>query len=474
MNVSIRTSAVLWLLFLAAPLFAQNGRGPFPMLQIGRHVRGEEAVAALGSRLPEIASWYGKTRDQLQRLLRHDRHLWVSRTGRLMYICELETPLPEDPEIEEGPGLTQPGYYPLDQTFRLHSMPGSNRTIYLDFDGATVSGTVWNENYNGGSVINAAPYDIDGNPSSFSTTELQRIQNIWKRVAEDYAPFDVDVTTEQPPQEALTRTSSSDQRYGNTVVITPTNFYPNAGGVSYVGVFDNTGDYYKISWVFSNRLSNNEKYIAEACSHENGHSVGLHHQGTTGGTVYYAGHGDWAPIMGNSYQRPVTQWARGEYAGANSQEDQLQIMQQNGLAYYPDDHGNTAEDSTTLAGGTALSGYGFIERTSDVDVFRLQTGAGAVSIAVNPAPVGPDLKILAELYDAGGSLIASSSLANLGAAIAATVPAGTYYLAISGVGSGDPATNGYSDYASLGQYTISGTAPPAATLAAPTRLRVIH
>ena len=318
MNVSIRTSAVLWLLFLAAPLFAQNGRGPFPMLQIGRHVRGEEAVAALGSRLPEIASWYGKTREQLQRLLRHDRHLWVSRTGRLMYICELETPLPEDPNRGRS-RLTQPGYYPLDQTFRLHSMPGSNRTIYLDFDGATVSGTVWNENYNGGSVINAAPYDIDGNPSSFSTTELQRIQNIWKRVAEDYAPFDVDVTTEQPPQEALTRTSSSDQRYGNTVVITPTNFYPNAGGVSYVGVFDNTAMLRSRGCLNSFK----QRKVSPKLARENGHrSDSITREQPLFTTQAWR----LGPDYGNSIsgRHPV---ARGEYAGANSQEDQLQIMQ---------------------------------------------------------------------------------------------------------------------------------------------------
>src|SRR6476659_4686205 len=35
--------------------------------------------------------------------------------------------------------------YPLDRTFALHSLPGSQHTIFLDFDGAEVSGTAWNE-----------------------------------------------------------------------------------------------------------------------------------------------------------------------------------------------------------------------------------------------------------------------------------------------------------------------------------------
>ena len=36
---------------------------------------------------------------------------------------------------------------PLGQTFLLHSKPGSQRTIYLDFDGHSVSGTVWNDKH---------------------------------------------------------------------------------------------------------------------------------------------------------------------------------------------------------------------------------------------------------------------------------------------------------------------------------------
>jgi hypothetical protein len=91
----LKLSAVLWLAFAAVPLFAQGksegkARPAFPSMQIGRHVRGEEGSRALGGRLPEVASWYGKTTNEFTKLLRHDRMLWVSPTGRLMYACELE------------------------------------------------------------------------------------------------------------------------------------------------------------------------------------------------------------------------------------------------------------------------------------------------------------------------------------------------------------------------------------------------
>lgn len=474
-------SAVLWLLAGLIPLFGQTDRAerrkrPFPSIRLAGQVRNEAAIRALGDKLPAVAEWYGKTPREMTRLIRRDRNLWVSPSGRLMYACELEVPLEAGPEAESAVDRDHIASYPLDQTFNLHSLPGSNTVLYLDFNGATVSGTAWNAGYNGGADIVAAPFDLDANPATFNTTELQRIQNIWKRVAEDYSPFDIDVTTEEPAPEALNRSSSTDTTYGNRVIITPTNFYPNAGGVSYVGTFNDIGDYYKISWAFSNMLANGEKYIAEACSHENGHAVGLHHQGVTGGTAYYQGQGDWAPIMGNSYYKNVTQWAKGEYAEANNTEDQLEVMRNYGLEYYPDDHGNIPGTATTLTGSTTLSGSGFIERNTDVDIFKFITGAGSISLGVNPSPIGPNLKILAELHDSGGNLIASSSLTDMGASISSTVPAGTYYLSISGVGSGDPVSTGYSDYCSLGQYIVTGaivnpgsSMPPTAVIsAAPT------
>src|SRR5204863_6392912 len=103
------------------------------------------------------------------------------------------------------------------------------------------------------------------------------------------------------------------------------------------------------------------------------------------------------------------------------------------------------------------------------------TGAGTISFTVNPAPLGPDLDISATLYDGTGNLVTSADGAGLSASFTVAVATGTYYLMIDGVGSGDPVTDGYSDYASLGQYQITGTIigtggqrPVATASAAPT------
>ena len=41
-------------------------------------------------------------------------------------------------------------------------------------------------------------FDLDNNPEQFSIEEQQRIHEAWARVSEDFAPFNVDVTTEDP------------------------------------------------------------------------------------------------------------------------------------------------------------------------------------------------------------------------------------------------------------------------------------
>jgi PKD repeat protein len=286
----------------------------------------------------------------------------------------------------------------------------------------------------------------------------------------------VDVTTELSSESQITRSSSSDEYYGTRVLISPiSGFFGAYGGIAYVGAFDDVGDYYKPALVFPENLGpNGAKYIAEAASHEAGHNLGLSHDGTAS-QGYYAGQGSgttgWAPIMGVGYYQNVSQWSKGEYSGANNTQDDLAIIQTYGLPYRTDDHGNTAAGASMFPAGTQLSGTGVIEQSSDVDVFGFTTGAGLVSISINPSDLGPNLDILAELRDSNGSLITSSNPSGgLNASFVLTLGAGTYYLHIRGTGSGDPATTGYSSYASLGQYWISGTVvspgliPPVASL----------
>ncbi|MDZ7591657.1 MAG: PKD domain-containing protein [Rubrivivax sp.] len=451
----------------AVPLAA---RPSFPPLTLpDRASNGQRAIHLLGSRLPEVAAWYGKSTDEFRAMLLKDRTLRLDRRGRLFVVDELDQPLPATPAPAASTGALDGTFAPLDQTFLLHSRPGAQRTIYLNFQGATLTNTAWNGS--SGSIA-ALPFDLDGIPYSFSSAELQRIQAIWQRVAEDYAAFDVNVTTEAVPLDQITRGGSADGVFGTTVLITKrTGVYNcSCGGVAYLGIFSDTSDYYKPALVFYDALgSGNEKYVAEAISHEAGHNMGLGHDGYSSGG-YYPGHGSgataWAPIMGVGYYQSLVQWSKGEYASANNVQDDYAVMQSNGLPLRADDHGNTPATATVLDvdsrdGLAELSATGVIERPNDIDTFAFVAGAGTATFSIFPAARSANLDALVTLRDAAGTSLASVNPANaLSARFKVTLPvAGVYHLSVQGTGKGDPLSTGYTSYGSVGQYGVRASVP---------------
>jgi hypothetical protein len=59
------------------------------------------------------------------------------------------------------------------------SSPGATYNVYLDFGGFTYNGN-WGTSGKGPGVTPA--YDTNGDPTTFSSTELANIQNIWARM----------------------------------------------------------------------------------------------------------------------------------------------------------------------------------------------------------------------------------------------------------------------------------------------------
>ncbi len=364
-------------------------------------------------------------------------------------------------------------------TFVLHSRPGAPNVVYLDFDGHTITGTAWNSSND---PLVAKPYDIDGNPNSFSSEERARIGEIWHRVAEDYAPFDIDVTTEEP--------ASFGPHVGRILITEDVDANgkhmpaKGAGGVAYVDVFGRSNySHYSPALVYFNNLGHGgATYVAEAASHEFGHNQGLSHDGTSSHS-YYTGHGSgkvsWAPIMGAGYYKNVTQWSKGEYPDANRTEDDIAIIAAK-LGYRADDHGDSMGTATPLsvdASGNIVASNpetdphnshpgnkGIIGDRDDVDMFYLDAAAGPLSLTVTPAwdaftrsnRRGANLDVEAVLLDSNGSVVASAEPADeTDASISVNVSGGRYYLQIDGVGNG--ASPGYSDYGSIGQYFINGS-----------------
>ena len=352
---------------------------------------------------------------------------------------------------------------PLADTFTLESKPGSNRTIYLDVKGGTLTGTAWNQTY--GSTLTFEPYSIDSTvDTNFSDAELTEIQKIWQSVAEDYAAFDVNVTLKDPGAAAIDRTSSSDTVYGTRALITnggTVYTQCGCGGIAYVGVFNTSGTnhgYYQPALVFSNGTGKNGKNIGEATAHEVGHNFGLNHDGTAS-AGYYTGSAPWAPIMGASYYQPVTQWSKGEYPGANNQQDDLAQIA-TGAPVRADE-----DASGPLALANNASANGIVTSAADVDRYTF-TAAGTTTLNVT-GTLFSDLDVQLTVLDSNGVVVASSNptttvasgnLANgMGASATFDAPAAgaTYTATIQGSGQGDPtAAGGYSAYASIGNYTV--------------------
>jgi hypothetical protein len=325
----------------------------------------------------------------------------------------------------------------------LQSYPGGNGCVLLDFDGQYVPGADWQ-----GTDINAAPSGI---------SDADKLRN-WELISEAFRPFSLNITF----SEAVFNTYPKNRR--RRCIFTPTNTaLPGSGGVAYIGSFRWNDD--TPCWVFNTR----GKSVGDVAVHEIGHTLGLSHDGRRPRETYYAGHGNWAPVMGVGYYKSLVQWSKGEYLNANNREDDLAIMTGTayGVGYRADDHGNntTAATLLTMDGLGHVSSKGIIERTADVDLFSFSSTGGLVNLTVNPNAYYPTLDILATLYDNNGTVIATSDPAGLSAAIVGSLPAGTYYVSVTGTGAGDPATAGYSKYASLGTYTITGTiANPGAVL----------
>lgn len=469
MSVVAGVSVISFLLASVTLGQSVNAAGEaFPAVTLTKAVPASSIPSMVNaSDTARIASWYGLSTAEFHKLAAQDKSLKADRSGRLFYACQGLVASAGTP-FGDGGTVTQTNY-PLSQTFLLQSRPGASRTIYLDFNGHTTSGTSWNSSYNGGSAFSTPPYDIDGNTGAFSSNELVRIQGIWKRVSEDFIAYDVNVTTIDPGIEALRKSNSSDLVYGVRVAIGGSSmdwFGASAGGVAYVGSFNWSSD--TPCFVFTAQLgTGNEKYTAEAVSHEVGHTLGLRHDGTTNNVEYYAGHGNWAPIMGVGYYKEVTQWSKGEYPQANNLQDDLVVMTTYGAPLRVDDHSDVIVDATPLD-GWQVRGAGVISTRQDADLFRVISAAGSVVFTATPAQPSPNLDIQLSLYDGLGNVLGAANGSGMGCTLSASVAAGVYYVAVEGVGAGSPLTS-YNDYASIGEYSLSGTVVPS-DLVSPTAL----
>jgi hypothetical protein len=444
------------------------GMPPAVSPERGRRVADVVSEAASN---PRATSKRSADVEQKLRQLATDPFAYIDSSNRFFFADSFPDDTPENisPEGESDVSATDRAAYkdavspsgvpiPTGSVFQLNSRPGSTKTIYIDFDGETVSGTIWNTpTY---PSVTMPPYSKDADPA-FSAAELTVIREVWQAVAEDFAPFDVNVTTQRPGPEAFVRNYAGDPTYGVMAVVTTGNkawLCGSCGGVAYVDVFAD-GPYYGPAWVLPS-ASTSTRYIANTVSHEVGHNFSLSHDGvnTTG---YYGGHGNWGPIMGAT-SRQYSHWSRGEYAGANETEDDLAEIAAR-VGYLPDE---------TVSFGNAVQIPNVLQFVSndhiigpfDTDYFAFDITDGQFKAVFSRSAVDPNLSPVVALYDASGQLLQTGQLINSGTIqLAATGLAnGRYYLSVRG-GGYLTASDGFTSYGSLGYFRVELTKWPAPT-----------
>lgn len=336
------------------------------------------------------------------------------------------------------------------QVTAYNSNPSSVATIYLDFDGQYVQGTSWNM---GGSAINCAPAGISAS----------QIKEVFQRVSEDYRPFDINVTTDSTKYWA----APIDRRI-RIILTTTSDWYGNAGGVSYMGSFtwgDNTPGF-----VFTALLNYVPKYIAEAASHEVGHTLGLKHQAAYDNNCnklseYNTGIGSgeigWAPIMGSAYYKNFTLWNNGAnpYGCTNYQNDLEIITGYNGFTYRADDYTADFKKPTKVSfTNDKFSLSGIIEKSTDVDVVSVTIPSfGRFKLDAEPYNIGDgysgaNLDLEVDLMSNATTVLGTYNPAStLKSGIDTMLNAGIYYLRLQGKGNSFT-----SAYASLGSYNLLG------------------
>jgi len=315
--------------------------------------------------------------------------------------------------------------------------PTLANVILLDFNGQYVANTMWNVN----GPFTCAPANMNAD----------EINLILQRVITDFTPFNITVTTD----EAVYNAANPAKRM--RVVITESwEWYGQAGGVSYLNSF--TWGSNTPCFVFSSLLGYNVKMIAEASSHEAGHTIGLRHQSLydqngvkTSEYNWGQGSGEigWAPIMGASYNENLSLWHYGpnSLSATTMQDDVAKIAAVVGLT--------TDEYPNGTIGATALSSSktGLINSSTDIDFFSVNTNT-TKTISLVPANVGPNndggnLDLVLKIYNSQGTLISTINdpfILNAGVSLSP----GSYFVSAS------TTDNQFTTrYGMLSKYTIS-------------------
>jgi hypothetical protein len=183
---------------------------------------------------------------------------------------------PEEPPVVVNPLPPPPVYIPPVWPAEPYK---SRNVVYVNFDGGIMTSPYWN----GGISLACAA----------ATLPQEARDSIMRYVQVAFMDVDIQFTQDVNVYNAAA------PGYRQQTYVTPTSSWkPGASGWTYTTCFWWNEDV--PNFVFSDKLSNSIKMIAEIIIHENGHAIGLsHHAGFNSDCVYVAAYKN-GPYMGNS------------------------------------------------------------------------------------------------------------------------------------------------------------------------------
>lgn len=335
-----------------------------------------------------LAATHDQTVVEFQETTTADPTLWLDRAAQLYAVDQTDPheALPGTPSANYSPPTLVSSVDPLS----LHSLPGANRTLFLDFDGHDLNGSHWATS-NSADHRRYAGWDPDHDGPSFSASERARIHQVWAVIAEHYSAYNIDVTTQDPGFEGLKRSSLGDSIYGSRMMFTDEEALPEALtpgnsstiGLAYIGAFAEVHPVQQApGLVFTSRLAD-PLAIARTAVHEAGHLMGLDHDTHEPAAPFAT---VMAPFLSFEAQ---ARW---------TSSDLVQLGLIPGAR--SDDHASTA---TPVSGG----GSGVIESTADHDTWQL-VGCSDPHIQVRAGPNDPQLQVGINLSTTLGAPVALS------------------------------------------------------------------
>ncbi len=325
--------------------------------------------------------------------------------------------------------LADNGYTTTVPTFS--SLPGAADTLHIDFDGHS-GNDAWG-------AYTAAAYDLNGSVAEFTPAERLAMRNTWATIAEDYSPFQLNVTTVAPPSLA------DGVAFKMVVTSSPSSIVNVSGalGVAFLNSYAGGGVGNQVAWTFSSVFDDfmfsgdggisglvmaTPIEMGNTTSHEFGHALGLLHFSTNGSiTASVIPSGIMAtPDLGFNRES----WGRGDADGGNNtipQDDDAVISNAtNTIGYRTDDHGGTIAAATSFV-GTPIRGIIENIDLGDVDVFGFD-GGGTATVRVDVEELVADLVPVLEIVNSSGTVVATSTAAgSVDAVLVVPLPVGRFF-----------------------------------------------